>query len=157
MRHSAIVFVLTFLLGLVFPFAALAGGIGNGDDVDHDGVKDSVDNCVTVANGPDEGPNNQLDSDSDGRGDVCDNCSLLSNNLVGPRPNGSLQCDDDLDGYGNRCDCDLDQDGACGVADFTILGQNLFQTMNSGLRTSGLACADATDTTGSCSSTSESN
>lgn len=54
-------------------------------DADNDGIADSVDNCLTVAN-PD-----QADTDGDGIGDACDNCPATANadqsdangNLVG--------------------------------------------------------------------------
>jgi hypothetical protein len=41
------------------------------------------------------------DSDGDGTPDVADNCLNVTNTQVDP----------DLDGYGNRCDADFDQDG----------------------------------------------
>ena len=45
---------------------------------------------------------NAQDADGDGVPDTSDNCLVEGN----PR-----QLDPDLDGYGNRCDGDLDQDG----------------------------------------------
>jgi CSLREA domain-containing protein len=45
------------------------------DDFDRDGVVDSLDNCVNVANGPylpDAGGNSQLDTNGDGYGNICD-------------------------------------------------------------------------------------
>jgi len=60
-----------------------------GDDLDSDGVPDSLDNCPCNAN-PD-----QADSDGDGVGNVCDNCSLT------PNPD---QKDIDGDGFGDVCD-----------------------------------------------------
>ena len=72
-----------------------AQGAVNGPvtDTDGDGVPDSLDNCVTVPNGP-----------------------LAS----------TLQCDSqedaDLDGYGNPCDTDVNNDGATGLDDlFDVL------------------------------------
>ncbi len=44
-------------------------------DTDSDGVPDSLDNCINVANGPlipDAGGNSQLDADGDGYGNICD-------------------------------------------------------------------------------------
>ena len=44
-------------------------------DTDDDGVPDTDDNCITVANGPvipDAGGNSQRDTDGDGYGNVCD-------------------------------------------------------------------------------------
>ncbi|MGV8169255.1 MAG: thrombospondin type 3 repeat-containing protein, partial [Candidatus Nanoarchaeia archaeon] len=58
-------------------------------DSDGDGVADSSDNCVYVANP------GQEDADGDGIGDACDNCASISN------PD---QADSDGDGVGNACD-----------------------------------------------------
>lgn len=58
-------------------------------DDDLDGVADSSDNCLGVAN------NNQADADGDGRGDACDNCLIVANNN---------QADVDGDGVGDDCD-----------------------------------------------------
>jgi hypothetical protein len=51
------------------------------------------------------------DIDGDGVLDAIDNCSLKINK----------QWDPDLDGYGNPCDADFDQDGDVDQADFDIL------------------------------------
>ncbi len=56
--------------------------------------------CPTQSNG--------LDSDLDGTQDACDNCTLVSN---------AAQRDTDLDGFGNRCDADFDNDGAVTLQD----------------------------------------
>jgi hypothetical protein len=66
-------------------------------DVDGDGVSDPKDNCLVLVNGPG------------------------TNHVPNPRENGSYQCDDDLDGFGNWCDCDFDQNGVCEPADFSLL------------------------------------
>lgn len=58
-------------------------------DSDGDGVEDTDDNCVDIANA------DQLDGDGDGFGDVCDNCVAVAN------PN---QNDGDSDGMGDACD-----------------------------------------------------
>jgi len=52
-----------------------------------------------------------LDSDADAWPDAFDNCQLLANRD---------QLDTDGDGFGNRCDCDFNQDGFCGGPDFTL-------------------------------------
>jgi subtilisin family serine protease len=54
-----------------------------------------------------------VDTDGDGIPDMCDNCSAVSNAGVG-------QLDADRDGYGNRCDGDLNNDGAVTITDFVI-------------------------------------
>lgn len=53
------------------------------------------------------------DTDSDLVPDAFDNCNLLSNgpNPVPPSLFTSNQVDSDVDGYGNACDADYDQDG----------------------------------------------
>ena len=61
-------------------------------DTDGDGVPDSSDNCVSVAN-PD-----QADADGDGHGDACDACPLTSNPGSAGCPAGlsSLSLDDPI-------------------------------------------------------------
>ncbi|MFC2109569.1 thrombospondin type 3 repeat-containing protein [Bacteroidota bacterium] len=80
--------------------------LDNIGDTDMDGILNTVDNCVFIAN------ENQEDNDNDGAGDVCDddddndgvldvfdNCSMTSN------PN---QLDVDKDGIGDICDDSID-------------------------------------------------
>jgi Thrombospondin type 3 repeat len=50
------------------------------------------------------------DADGDGVPDVLDNCSTVSNP-------GTQDCDTEQDGYGNRCDCDLNQTLTCTAGD----------------------------------------
>ncbi len=52
------------------------------------------------------------DQDGDGIADTVDNCTLASN---------PAQRDTDLDGYGNACDPDLNNDGVVDSADFDLL------------------------------------
>jgi hypothetical protein len=53
----------------------------------------------------------QEDADEDGVADHIDNCLNLAN------PD---QRDTDIDGFGNYCDCDLNQDEFCGGPDFSL-------------------------------------
>lgn len=53
-----------------------------------------------------------LDMDSDGTLDSADFCKLNPN---APSPVG---CDTDMDGYGNACDADYNNDGGVGAPDF---------------------------------------
>ena len=70
----------------------------------------------------------QRESDSDKIDDPWDNCTLVDN----PTPS-----DTDHDGYGNRCDGDLDQDGYVGGPDFACFAGQF----STGLGPSGLFCA----------------
>jgi hypothetical protein len=80
------------------------------DDMDADGQGDRCDNCPTLANGPNGGPDNQRDSDGDDVGNACDadddndgvldaadNCPLVAN----PTQAGT---DTDVDGVPDACD-----------------------------------------------------
>ena len=64
------------------------------------------------------------DTDNDLVPNQFDNCSSDPNGPNDP----SNQIDTDVDGYGNRCDADFDNDGAVLGGDFTVLlglfGQN---------------------------------
>jgi len=111
--------------GLVCAPNLVVAGAGDGDG---DGVADPFDDCPADAN-PD-----QEDTDGDGVGDACDprdddadgdavpaavdNCTALANS----------QIDSNLDGYGNRCDADYNNDGAVGLLDFAQLRMSYGQT-----------------------------
>jgi len=58
------------------------------------------------------------DTDGDGVPDETDNCTLLAN---------PGQCDSDEDGFGNRCDADLNNNGATNAQDTTLFRQQLGQ------------------------------
>lgn len=70
-------------------------------DIDADGIRDTLDNCVRVAN------QNQIDIDRNGRGDACDDfdrdgrINSIDNCVNLPNVN---QADEDGDGIGNACD-----------------------------------------------------
>lgn len=85
MKNVRLVFVALLAMGA---FQA-AGCVTSDQDVDNDGIDDSLDNCVNVAN------NNQADIDNDGVGDLCDNC---------PNDANTTQLDTDGDGMGDVCD-----------------------------------------------------
>jgi hypothetical protein len=80
-----------------------------GPDYDRDGVRDPVDNCLTVPN------TDQADPDGDRVGEACDTCPGTPNPAVTPAAGLTLvssQRDDDADGRGNACDFDYDQAGS---------------------------------------------
>ncbi|MBN8281025.1 MAG: thrombospondin type 3 repeat-containing protein [Gammaproteobacteria bacterium] len=58
------------------------------------------------------------DTDGDGVADVLDNCRTRSN---------ATQCDSDADGFGNRCDGDLNNNGSTNAQDTTLFRQQLGQ------------------------------
>ncbi len=64
--------------------------------------------AVRAGVAPDEG-------DGDGIPDVLDKCLLDSRNAVAPST-----CDTDLDGYGNVCDPDFDQNFTTNSVDFSL-------------------------------------
>jgi len=58
-----------------------------------------------------------VDADSDGVPDSFDNCSVVANGPLASTNSCNGQEDGDLDGYGNPCDTDTDNDGATSLAD----------------------------------------
>ncbi len=82
------------------------------DDIDGDGVDDSLDNCPYNFNP------GQEDADGDGVGDACDNCPNV------PNPG---QEDVDGDGIGDACDNDDDGDGIADGSDNCPGAYNLDQ------------------------------
>ena len=86
-----------------YAYAATAyAGVSSQDDLDGDGIDNSVDNCPSIFNPirpVDEGV--QGDHDSDGVGDVCDPCPLDANTEECTVPNLN---DKDNDGYDNSVD-----------------------------------------------------
>ena len=61
------------------------------------------------------------DSDADLVPDAFDNCLIVAN---GPN-DGSNQTDSDLDGYGNACDPDYNNDWTVNTSDYSILLSSL--------------------------------
>jgi len=118
----------------------------NDRDSDQDGVADSRDNCVDVAN-PD-----QADTDGDQRGNACDNCPTTSN---------PGQEDDDGDEVGNVCDncratpnadqADADGDGVGDACDNCPSIANLDQEDDDG-DGCGNACDDCSNDPNKCRS-----
>ena len=60
-----------FFLSLLVAASAGLANAQSSSDVDGDGVPDLVDNCLAIANGPND-PSNQTDTDRDGYGNACD-------------------------------------------------------------------------------------
>lgn len=83
-------------------------------DQDADGIADSVDNCVSVANP------NQTNTDGDAQGDACDpdddNDGVADENDAFPL-DASEWVDTDGDGTGNNADSDDDNDGVPDATD----------------------------------------
>jgi len=118
------------------------------EDLDLDGIANSLDNCPDIANidqsdfdadglgdacDPDvdaDGITNvedkcdylnsfdQSDADADGVGDLCDNCPLIAN---------EKQFDIDSDGVGDACDPDIDDDGVLNAEDNCLFVVNADQ------------------------------
>jgi len=59
----------------------------------------------------------QLDSDSDGWVDTGDNCTMVANGPLAQTGACNSQEDANIDGYGNPCDSDVNNDGATSLAD----------------------------------------
>jgi hypothetical protein len=80
------------------------------------------------------GPN--IDTDGDTVIDPQDNCTMDSN---------TDQKDTNLDGYGDRCDCDINNaaGGACGPADFAIFGGSFGSSVPPGNPDTDLSCDTA--------------
>jgi len=65
----------------------------------------------------------QVDTDGDGVVDALDNCTTRSN----PAQANGTQVDSNGDGFGNRCDGDLNNNGATNAQDTTLYRQQLGQ------------------------------
>lgn len=69
---------------------------------------------------------NPIDSDEDGISDNEDNCILVPNGPLNPDAGGNSQLDTDGDGFGNRCDPDLNNDLRIDFADLAELKSVFF-------------------------------
>jgi len=65
------------------------------------------------------------DSDSDGVPDAFDNCSSLANGPLASTGDCNSQEDYDVDGYGQACDPDVNNDGGVGLEDVNDVLVNL--------------------------------
>jgi hypothetical protein len=104
-------------------------------DDDADLVSNVADNCRVVANGPNEGPANQLDTNGDGLGNACD-CDYDNDGACSTSDYGLL-----LGAWGPygvyNADIDADGDGAIATPDFlSLLNGYWYPT----LLTSGYQC-----------------
>ena len=112
-------------VGASFFMDILPGSILSISNLGETGGPDMVidDDGVISTLGPDDPPlqimlDQEADTDGDGVVDSQDNCTLVAN----PPPDGeTVQRDTNGDGFGNRCDPDLNNDGLVTVIDFLIL------------------------------------
>jgi len=72
-----------------------------------------------------------VDTDGDGRIDSEDNCLAHANGPLSGGPGQLSQLDTDGDGYGNRCDPDINNDGMVNFADFGAVRMSMFKTAGS--------------------------
>jgi len=87
------------------------------------------------------------DSDSDGVDDLLDNCVNIANGPLLTTPaGGASQIDSDNDGYGNRCDGDLDNNGYVNAWDYLIFKSHLGRVGNDIADISGNGYVNAFDT-----------
>jgi len=61
-----------------------------------------------------------VDTDQDGIPDTSDNCILVANGPLIPDTGGNSQLDTDGDGYGNLCDADFDNSGFVNFGDLAV-------------------------------------
>lgn len=82
--------------------------------------------ALTVALSPYGEAGVLCDDDGDGVGGCggsgIDNCSIVPNGPGGTLPGSFCQQEDgDMDGYGNACDSDIDNDGAASLVDVSLV------------------------------------
>ncbi|MGH0037146.1 MAG: PQQ-dependent sugar dehydrogenase [Myxococcota bacterium] len=102
---------------------------GDGTDMDSDGDVDEADlgMFATQKLQGEPGPSalrEPRDRDKDGVSDGTDNCTTVAN---------EGQQDTDADGFGDICDCDLDNDGACGTSDYLLMVDDIATGRDSGI------------------------
>jgi len=113
------------ILSLMITNSVFAATATNGPDSDGDGVIDSSDNCILVANGPsipDVGGNIQLDTDGDGYGNICD--PDFDNNLS---VNAADLAYFKTKFFSVDPDADLNGNGVVNAADLAILKTMFFK------------------------------
>ena len=94
-------------------------------DSDSDGIPDTDDNCINVANGPlipDAGGNVQRDTDGDGVGNICD--PDIDNNLIVAAADLAYL---KARFFSNDIDADFNGDGAVNATDLAILQAFYYQ------------------------------
>jgi hypothetical protein len=133
MKVSILTILMAFLLAAGIPFGAMAGPA---PDVDNDTVPDSVDNCLTLANGANE-PNPQCDTDSDGYGNACD-ADVNNDSIVGTPDYAPIGAN-----IGSPTaafpGADVNCDGTIGTPDYAPVGSGIAAGLIAG--PSGFTCA----------------
>jgi len=128
--------IMALLLTAFVPGIAFAGPA----DTDGDGIGDDTDTCPLTFN---PGAAQTADADGDGVPDVCDNCKAVSN---------ANQCDSNEDGFGNRCDQDVNNVGSTGIINAADFSNTSGTGFSDNFTATGAACTvdqDFDDTTAS--------
>jgi hypothetical protein len=143
MMRNLIVLSCAGLLTIGLSFSSFAGSVV---DADSDGIPDSYDNCLGVANGPGAAAavgfcDTQMDGDLDGYGNACDFDS---------NQDGNILADDLGDVLSNWAGANPAVDHNC---DGNVLADDLSLILSGwggAPGPSGLACADPTGATAPC-------
>ena len=94
-------------------------------DADDDGLFDEEDNCTEVPNGPDGGPNDQLDGDADGYGNACD-CDFNDDGFCNI-DDFLLFLPDFISGSPGANETDMSGDGFVNIDDFLLFVPGFIQ------------------------------